>query len=385
MQADWKPPGFIKGHLIEWKARRFCDPIQRLAYLHRAANPGVSAWPRRFYRGAAKILLLLVFLASRVQTVIDLNAGNARSPRDMKASGAYANSSASSPVWMVEDGVDYEVYSNGLRIENRFLKPNQPRSYVIFRNGLPSETSGERHTKPAGIVFHTSESAQAQFAAEQNDRLKRIGHQLLEYISQNQSYHFVINRFGQVYRMVPETDVANHAGYSVWADSQGVYINLNHSFLGVSFEAQTRDLHEGCYLSEAQVHSGRLLAHLLISKYEIPLNNCVTHAQVSVDPEEMTIGYHIDGSGDFPFRELGIPDNYAIPIPSLYLYGFDFDARFLMSTGTRMWTGVSLADERLRQEAGVQHLSVDQYKQNLREGYRTSLAMLKTLGILQEK
>jgi hypothetical protein len=385
MRADWKPPSFFKGHLIEWRAQRYGDPIQRLAYLHRAANPGSSVWRRRVYRGAAKVLLLLVFLASRAQTVIDLNAGYPRVPRDMKASAVYANSSTLAPVWLVEDGVDYEVYSNGLRIENRFLKPNQPRSYVIFGNGLPPETSGERHTKPAGIVFHTSESAQAQFAAEQNDKLKRIGHQLLEYISQNQSYHFVISRFGQVYRMVPETDVANHAGYSVWADSQGVYVNLNHSFLGVSFEAQTRDLHEGCYLTEAQVNSGRMLIEMLIKKYEIPLNNCVTHAQVSVDPEEMTIGYHIDGSGDFPFRELGIPDNYSIPIPSLYAYGFDFDARFLMSTGTRMWTGVSLADERLRREASEHHLSAAQHKQNLREGYRTSLAMLKTLGILQEK
>jgi hypothetical protein len=385
MQADWKPPGFFKGNLIEWRARRYRDPIQRLAYLHRASNPVDSAWPRRIYRGSAKVLLLLVFLASRVQTVIDLNAGYPRAPRNAKTSSVYANASALSPVWLVENSVDYEVYSNGLRIEKRFLKPNQPRSYVIFREGLPSGTSGERHTRPAGIVFHTSESAQAQFAAEQNEKLKQIGSQLLQYISQNQSYHFVISRFGQVYRMVPETDVANHAGYSVWADSQGAYVNLNHSFLGVSFEAQTRDLHEGCYLTEAQIQSGRQLVEMLINKYEIPLNNCVTHAQVSVDPEEMTIGYHIDGSGDFPFRELGIPDNYSIPIPSLYLYGFDFDARFLMSTGARMWTGVSLADERIRREANEKHLSVDQYKQNLREGYRTSLAMLKTLGILQEK
>jgi hypothetical protein len=385
MHADWKPPSFIKGHLIEWRARQYRDPIQRLAYLHRAANPGVSSWPRRIYRGAAKVLLLLVFLASRVQTVMDLNAGYQRAPQDAKTSDVYANSSALSPVWRVEDGAGYEVYSNGLRIENRFLKPNHPRSYVIFRESLPSETSGKRYSNPAGIVFHTSESAQVQFDAEQNDKLKRIGNQLLEYISQNQSYHFVINRFGQVYRMVPETDVANHAGYSVWADSQGVYVNLNHSFLGVSFEAQTRDLHEGVYLTEAQINSGRQLVEMLIKKYEIPMKNCVTHAQVSVDPDEMTIGYHIDGSGDFPFRELGIADNYSIPIPSLYLYGFDFDSRFLMSTGTRMWTGVSLADERLRREANEHHLSVDQYKQNRREGYRTSLAMLKNLGILQEK
>ena len=84
----------------------------------------------------------------------------------------------------MEHGPDYEVYSNGLRIENRFLTPNEPRSYVIFRNGLPSE----RRTKPAGIVFHTSESAQVPFTADENETLTRIGRDLLEYISRKQAY-----------------------------------------------------------------------------------------------------------------------------------------------------------------------------------------------------
>ena len=174
----------------------------------------------------------------------------------------------------MEHGRDYEVYSNGLRIENRFLAPNEPRSYVIFRNGSPSE----RRSKPAGIIFHTSENAQVPFAANENETLTRIGRDLLEYISRKQAYHFVVDRFGRVFRIVPETDVANHAGNSVWADRDGVYLNLNHSFLGVSFEAHTRDLNEGVYLNASQIHSGHLLVEMLVSKYDIPLTNCVTHA-----------------------------------------------------------------------------------------------------------
>jgi hypothetical protein len=98
----------------------------------------------------------------------------------------------------------------------------------------------------------------------------------------------------------------------------------------------------------------------------------------------MTIGYHTDGSGNFPFKELGIPNNYELPIPSLYLFGFDFDSRFLTLTGTRVWKGLLLADERLRRDADSQHLSIGQYKENLREKYRASIETLKTLGIIKE-
>jgi hypothetical protein len=214
--------------------------------------------------------------------------------------------------------------------------------------------------------------------------LTRIGRDLLTYVSREHSYHFLIDRFGRVFRTVPETDVANHAGYSVWADQDGIYMNLNHSFLGVSFEAQTRDIDLGSYLNPSQIHSGHLLVEMLVSKYKIPLNNCVTHAQVSVDPNTMTIGHHTDGSGDFPFQGLGIPDNYCLPIPSLFLFGFDYDAEFLKLTGARMWKGLILADERLRREAEIQHLSVGKHKEILHEKYRTSIATLKTLGIIKE-
>jgi hypothetical protein len=280
----------------------------------------------------------------------------------------------------VEQRSDYEVYSNGLRIENRYLKPNVHRSYVFFRNGKP----GERYSKPAGIVFHTSESLQAPFESDQNNNLTRIGRDLLTYVSREQCYHFLIDRFGRVFRIVPETDVANHAGYSVWADQEKVYLNLNHSFLGVSFEAQTRDINQGLYLSPSQIHSGHLLVEMLVSKHNIPLSNCVTHAQVSVDPDTMTIGHHTDGSGDFPFQELGIPDNYSLPIPSLFLFGFNYDARFLTLSGTRMLKGLISADERLRREAELQHLPIDQHKQVLQEKYRASIATLKNLGIIKE-
>jgi len=381
MSKDWTPPGYLRNLSIELRARRYRDPIQKLAYLRRAAK-GYSNWKLQlsWHWKAPLFLLIFVFLGARIQTVTDVKAGLPQEKRLPETPKVFATPVPLGPAWLVEHGRDYDVYSNGLRIENRFLTPNEPRSYVVFRNGLPSE----RRSKPAGIIFHTSESAQAPFAANENDNLTRIGRELLEYISRKQAYHFVIDRFGRVFRIVPETDVANHAGNSVWADRDGVYLNLNHSFLGVSFEAHTHDLNEGYYLNSSQIHSGHLLVEMLVGKYDIPLRNCVTHAQVSVDPTTMTIGYHTDGSGNFPFQEIGIPNNYELPIPSMFLFGFDFDSRFLMVTGTRIWKGLLLADEQLRRDADSQHLSIDQHKEILRERYRASIATLKTMGIIKE-
>ena len=380
MRADWELPGYFRRLWIDLKARRYRDPVQKLAYLQEAVNKGTSSRRFRFSWYAALALILFIFVGAKIRTISEVNASHPGEKQFTADSGVLSSPAPLGPVWLVERGPDYEVYSNGLRLESRYLSPNFARFYVIFQNGIPSD----RHSKPAGIVFHTSESVQAPLEPGNNGTLTRIGRELLEYVSRNRSYHFLVDRFGRVFRIVPETDVANHAGYSVWADQAGVYINLNHSFLGVSFEAQTRDLNDGCYLSPSQVRSGHMLVEMLVHRYGIPLQNCITHAQVSVDPETMSIGHHTDGAGDFPFGQLGLPDNYAQPVPGLCLFGFDFDSEFLMLAGTRMWKGLLLADQRLRREAAAQHLTIGQHKVVLRERYRASLATLKTLGIIKE-
>lgn len=383
MRADWTPPGYFQRSLLEWKARQFRDPVQKLAYLRKAASRRTSSLPVRLFAYSALALILILVLGSRLRTVPEVNADLPGEKNETHSGRDDRPDSYPAPLgtaWLVERGPDYEVYSNGLRLESRYLAPNVTRSYVMFRNGLP----GSRMSKPAGIVFHTTESLLAPFAPGENDSLTRIGQELLEYVKRRQSYHFLIDRFGRVFRIVPETDVANHAGYSVWADPNGVYVNLNHSFLGISFEAQTRDLHQGPYLNRSQIRSGHLLVEMLVSRYQIPLRNCITHAQVSVDPETMTIGSHTDGSGDFPFRELGLPDNHGMPIPSLFVFGFDYDSRFVMLSGTRIWKGMILADEQLRRDAEARRLPVARHKEMLRENYRASIATLKSLGIIKE-
>jgi hypothetical protein len=384
---DNRIPGHLNGLIIEWKARKYRDPIRKLAYLRRATNPAPSfLWKPIHIAWYWKLTaVILVLLAVKTQTITETSADFPRPHLSPAKSGAATESTPAGEIWMVENAGDYEVYSNGLRLENHYRTSTEPRSYVVFRDGAQPENPAERRTEPAGIVFHTSESRQLPLNAGQNPALTRIGRDLLEYVSRNKAYHFVVDRFGRVFRIVAETDVANHAGYSVWADSQGTYLNLNHSFLGVSFEAETRTLDEGRYLSPAQVHAGRLLVQLLVDRYKIAPANCVTHAQVSVDPQTMIIGDHVDGAGDFPFQELGLPDNSLLPIPSLYAFGFEYDSRYMMAAGPRMLKGLILADERFRREAGVRQLSAVQYRNQLRDKYRTDIATLKRLGIIKEK
>jgi hypothetical protein len=212
--------------------------------------------------------------------------------------------------WLVEQGAAFEIYSNGLRIDTTAVVPNRPRL-----NGT------------VGIVFHSTESELAPFEAEHNDDLKKIGESLLDYIRRRRSYHFLIDRFGRVYRVVAGSDAANHAGHSVWADEHARYENLNDSFLGVAFEGR------GAAMTQAQLRSGAVLVEMLRHHYRIPATNCVTHAQVSVNPSNRRVGYHVDWAAGFPFADLGLPDNYAIPLPAVWAFGYHADAAYLAVAG----------------------------------------------------
>ncbi|HYZ82841.1 MAG TPA: peptidoglycan recognition family protein, partial [Bryobacteraceae bacterium] len=237
-------------------------------------------------------------------------------------------------------------------------------------------------SEPVGIVFHTTESHQAQFTAEQNQQLKRITNGLLDGVKERQSYNFVIDRFGRVFRVVEESNAANHSGNSVWADEEHAYINLNHSFLGVSFEAQSGG--EPGRLTGAQIHSGRILTDYLRAKYKLPTTNCITHAQVSVNPSNMLIGYHTDWAQGFPFEEIGLPNNYAIPVPALINFGFEHDASFRKTMGDRVWPGIGLAEQQFVKNAIQSGRTLGSHRATLQERYRKLYSTLRQTGALDE-
>lgn len=361
------------GPWMDRLAGRIGDPVIRLRFLKAMAPPAGPRGRRRrraFLRALVFTLLAAALLVSvfLVRAAARVEAVPAPAPRIARPSAA-APAPSPPEVWLVEKSADSETYSNGLRIENRSAVANHPRAYVAFPAG--SQRAGAvRRCEPAGIVFHTTQSRQAPFEARQNGVLKRLGETLLDYVRRRRAYNFLIDRFGRVHRVVVENHAANHAGHSVWADGQWLYVNLNESFLGVSFEAETEADGSGATASPAQVRAAAMLVEMLRARYKIPAANCVTHAQVSVNPSNMRGGYHTDWASGFPFEQLGLPDNYARPLAALVEFGFEYDPAFLHWAGRRLHAGAALAEEIVRRRASEAGLRLPAYRKLLRERYR---------------
>jgi hypothetical protein len=270
----------------------------------------------------------------------------------------------------VETRNGVETYSNGLRIETRFAMPNVPRSYVTYSASQNYAPAGAPVNKVVGLVFHTTESQLIRFEPGQNSELRRHGEGTLGYIQSVQAYHYVLDRFGRAFRVIREEDAAFHAGASIWADGDTVFLNLNHPFLGVSFETASSKGDELPNVTAGQVTTARLLVDMLRQKYAIAAKNCVTHAQVSINPAALLVGYHTDWAGNFPFEELGLPDNYAIPLPSQTLFGLGYDPVFLQATGSRMWKGLLAADDLIRERAKRERISAAAWKARLQQDFK---------------
>jgi hypothetical protein len=358
------------------------DPLMRLRFL-RAVAPRNRLLRRLFqdrlrywilWAGLLLVVLPIPFLMKLVAGKPEPPHTAPQPPREAPAGEAQQTV----PVWQVEQTSDSEVYSNGLRIDTRFAVPNRPRLFIAFQRDSSSAASSVWRSQPAGILYHTTESLQAPFEAQDTPKLKRLGEYVLEYVRRKRAYHYLIDRFGRVYRVVAESDVANHAGYSVWADDEWFYVNLNESFLGVSFEAQSHPGKMEGAVNLAQVRAGAMLTEMLRGRYPIRAGNCVTHAQVSVNPSNMLVGYHTDWAAGFPFEQLGLPDNYQQPLPSLWAFGFEYEPAWLASSGVRMSVGVELAEQDIARRAAASGMRPAAYRKALRERYRAWLAESRT-------
>ena len=351
------------------------DPVLRLRFLKTATEQSSVGARIRFYWIVWSALLLTMLIPSLVRRA-------AGSPEPLKTqvlraepphTHDFKDAVKVAPVWQVEKAGDSEVYSNGLRVDTRFTVLNHPRLYLAFpRDGNHSNGPIPR-SQPVGIVYHTTESQQAPFVAQDNRVLMRLGESLLEYVRRERAYHYLIDRFGRVYRVVAESDAADHAGYSVWADDKWLYVNLNDSFFGVSFEARSHpDQSEGV-VSPAQIRAAAMLTEMLRSRYQISAENCVTHAQVSVNPSNMQAGYHTDWAAGFPFEALGLPDNYELAPPSLWAFGFT-------PTGNPGSPGVKLAEQDLSSNAARSGMPLEAYRKRLQKQYREFLAQSRRLN-----
>lgn len=366
--------------VAERRARRISDPVEKLRYLRaamgpRAGSPLTSGLPTR------RRLLLLAALLAPLPTISDVPWPV--SLEDPLPPPPPVPSEDPVRVWLVESNQEFEVYSNGLRIENRFAVESVARRYAVYDRETLLRV--EWRNEPTGIVYHTTESHLAPFEPSQAERLRRVGEWLLDYVRRNRSYHFVIDRFGRVHRVVGEGGPANHAGYSVWADSRFVYVNLNPGFLGVAIETQTRNPPGSDAVNAAQIHAARILTDALRTRYAILRENCVTHAQVSVFHTAMLLGNHADWAAGFPYAELALSDNYSIPVPALAVFGFRYRPDFLKVCGEPLWRGVVLGEVEFRQRAAAAGRTEAQYRAALRRRYQEILKEIDEASASQEE
>ena len=144
---------------------------------------------------------------------------------------------------------------------------------------------------------------------------------------------------------------------------------MNESFLGISIEARTAPAQAEPEITPAQVRAAAMLTEMLRGRYQIAARNCVTHGQVSVNPSNMLVGHHTDWASAFPFKQLGLPDNYALPSPAVALFGFVFDASFAQRGGARLGGGALAAERELVEGARAAHMTPAAYRQQLRRRY----------------
>ena len=366
--------------LIDWQARHISNPLERLRYLRAVTIQSSASDLTRRWRYAAPLALAAIVVSSVASLRAWRGGPQSVSSRPVqlpKSSQATVSAGPLPDVWLVEQNGESEEYSNGLQVDNHWFIGNRPRSYAVFDATRIDLGPVAWRSEPVGIVLHTTESDQVPFEPLQNRLLKSIAENLLGYVQRKRAYNFLVDRFGRVHRIVKETDAANHAGYSVWADERWLYLNLNDSFLGISFEAQTSHGNRPAEVTPAQVRAGALLIEMLRSRYHLPAGNCITHAQVSVNPSNRQIGYHTDWAANFPYGGMGLPNNYSRLLPGLYLCGFAYDRAYLASTGAPIETAVALSEIRLAEAAAARHMQIESYRDYLQKEYRKKISALR--------
>ncbi|MFN0171726.1 MAG: N-acetylmuramoyl-L-alanine amidase [Bryobacteraceae bacterium] len=370
MDIERKPAFSPFLRYVEARASRIDDPVARLRYLRRMMALPLLNWSvstRQVVRWGAPLAAAMVLLAVPWRRAI-LISEPVRT-RMTEPSGVLEtfHDQPVQAVWPVDTQNAFEVYSNGLRVERRFETNYAPRKFLAFPRDGKKKPEPRHH--PVGIVFHTTESALAPFDSKHNQSLRRFGEGLAQYAKAEKLYHYVVDRFGRVYRVVKETDVANHSGHSAWGDTDYLYVKLNQSYLGIAFEGKSAGNGDDASINDAQIHSAKLLTWMLRDKYKIRPENCITHAQVSVSPQARRIGYHTDWAANFPFASVGLPNNYRLPVANQDAFGFEYDPDYLALAGPDLALSLKQTDARLARTARERGMTPAQYRAELHKGF----------------
>ncbi len=290
-------------------------------------------------------------------------------------------------VWLVETAGETELYSNGLEVHNERLAHSEPRRYAVLNvgPGLDINAAWERadwRSKPAGVMYHTTVSDTVPpLERSQNQLIRDRSDRLLGYIAREKLYNFVIDRFGRVWRLIPESEVAYHAGYSMWQSAGEHYFNLNDSFIAIGFESRPEAVEPGVRpevaITPAQIRAAKLLTEMLRERFGISEANCVAHEMVSLNPDNYRIGYHTDWLGRFPYESIGLSDNYLEPPTAVADWGFTYDDALVATLGGEVWPGMKAAARRFAADARSRGLSKEELRRSRRQTYMRLLSKLR--------
>jgi len=285
--------------------------------------------------------------------------------------------------WLFGKEGEYEKWSNGCNISTKYETDNHPRAYYAIPRGSGTDGNqfSEKSDQIVGILYHTPENTMFDMNPDNTRRIQNSSRDLIEDVRRYKKYNYLINRIGDIYRIVRDDQAAKHAGESLWADAKNYYVLLNESFIGVCFESKfdgASSLDQ--ILTEAQIISGRRLTDVLRAKYNIDDANCTTHGLAAVAPDEMLIARHHDWVHFFPFEAMGLSNKYKVLPPTITDYGFTYNDEVLAKKlGGKLWEGAQKAVEEFKRRAARARVSPDDLRRQLRDRYLAQRN--KTLGL----
>lgn len=94
------------------------------------------------------------------------------------------------------------------------------------------------------------------------------------------SSHYVIDRDGTIYQVIPEEKRAWHAGISKWKD---IKEDINSHSIGIEFQCPPTGERTFTEFSKEQIESGLLLCEDIMKRYKIKPENVVAHSDIAPD------------------------------------------------------------------------------------------------------
>ena len=129
----------------------------------------------------------------------------------------------------------------------------------------------ERKTKIDMIVFHATATNSIEETLEIFINKEEGG---------RVSSHYIINRDGTVYQVIPEEKRAWHAGISTWKE---ITEDINSHSIGIEFQCPATGERSFDEFTKEQIESGILLCQDIMKRYNIKPENVVAHSDIAPD------------------------------------------------------------------------------------------------------